>query len=134
MKKFLGIALISLVALLNVQAGEKEVSSEQLVNWMREINTRQVTFYMANKKFADAGQLITFAQQKHYSVIQNELTPSALAPYTLQINVSSDGTHYQASLKRPSDMKDKTTWCKTAVFSDDSGLIYIGKNIGCDEE
>ncbi len=134
MKKLIGIALMLLIALVAVSAGEKEVSTDKLVNWMREINTRQAEFQMANKKYADAAQLRAFAQERQHPVLTTELAPSALAPYTLEINVSADGAHYLATIKRPSDMKDKSTWCKTAVFSDDSGLIYVGKNIGCSDK
>jgi len=40
-------------------------------------------------------------------------------------------THYQITLKRPSDMNDKSTWCKTAAFSDDAGVIFLGAAIDC---
>jgi hypothetical protein len=51
--------------------------------------------------------------------------------YELAISTSPDGLHYQITLKRPSDVNDKTTWCKTAAFSDDAGLIFLGAAIDC---
>jgi hypothetical protein len=56
---------------------------------------------------------------------------STMSPYALQVTTSEDGAHYLAAIRRPSDMHNQATWCKTAVFSDDSGLIYLGQNIGC---
>jgi hypothetical protein len=53
-------------------------------------------------------------------------------PYELTITTSSDGMHYQITLKRPSDMNDKNTWCRTAAFSDDAGLIFLGSVIDCE--
>jgi len=55
-----------------------------------------------------------------------------LQPYDLAITTSSDGTHYQITLQRPSDMNDKSTWCKTAAFSDDRGVIFLGQAIDCE--
>lgn len=123
-----------LFTLSSVNAGAKEISHEKLVNWMREINTRQLNFRLANHRYADGGQLMKFAQTKHFNVITSELNSSALAPYPLLITLSPDGMHYQATIIRPSAMNDKATWCKTAVFSDDSGLICLGRNIGCPDE
>jgi hypothetical protein len=45
---------------------------------------------------------------------------------------SRDGEHYQITLKRLSDMNDKSTWCKTAAFSDDAGVIFLGAALDCD--
>jgi hypothetical protein len=39
--------------------------------------------------------------------------------------------HYQVTLKRASNMSDKSTWCKTAAFSDDAGVIFLGAAIDC---
>ena len=40
--------------------------------------------------------------------------------------------HYQITLQRPSDMNDKSTWCKTAAFSDEKGVIFLGQAIDCE--
>ena len=52
-------------------------------------------------------------------------------PYELAIATSPDGMHYQITLKRSSDMNDKSTWCRTAAFSDDAGVIFLGAAIDC---
>jgi len=41
--------------------------------------------------------------------------------------------HYQITLQRPSDMNDKATWCKPAAFSDDRGVIFLGKALDCED-
>jgi hypothetical protein len=43
-----------------------------------------------------------------------------------------DGMHYQITLQRPSDMNDQSTWCRTAAFSDDRGVIFLGQAIDCE--
>ena len=131
--------MVSLCALLLFAAGvcaqDKEISSEKLVNWMRAVNTLQVEFKMANHKYANGEELLAFAKTAKPTgsavLVAKELTPSAMAPYTLQVTTSTDGAHYLATILRLSDMHDKATWCKTAAFSNDSGLIYLGQNIGC---
>jgi hypothetical protein len=113
---------------------EKEVKPETLVGWMRSINTLQVEFNLVKHRFATADELLPFAKagkSGSATVVAKELPPASIAPYTLQITTSTDGQHYLATIRRPSDMNQKTTWCKTAVFSDESGLIYLGQNIGC---
>jgi hypothetical protein len=70
----------------------------------------------------------TSLQTKEHSPINLE-NPK---PYELTITTSADGMHYQITLKRPSDMKDKNTWCRTAAFSDDAGLIFLGSVIDCE--
>jgi hypothetical protein len=52
-------------------------------------------------------------------------------PYEPAIATSPDGMHYQVTLKRASNMSDKSTWCKTAAFSDDAGVIFLGAAIDC---
>jgi len=59
------------------------------------------------------------------------LTPATLKPYILLVLTSADGSHYLATIKSPSDMHKESTWCKTEVFSDDTGLISLGQNIEC---
>jgi hypothetical protein len=128
--------IVLLCALLLFGAGicaqEKEIGTEKLVNWMRAVNTLQFGFKMANHKYANGEELLAFAKTaKPTGLVAKELTPSAMAPYTLQVTTSTDGAHYLATILRLSDMHDKATWCKTAAFSSDSGLIYLGQNIGC---
>ena len=125
-----------LVVLLGsgTMAQEKHVNPETLVNWMRSVNTLQAEFNKANHKFATSEELLAFVAKPKTSgavVVTKELTPSAMAPYALQVTTSGDGMHYLAIIRRPSDMYNKATWCKTAAFSDDSGLIYLGHGIDC---
>lgn len=52
-------------------------------------------------------------------------------PYELAIGTSPDGMHYQVTLKRPPDRNDMAKWCKTAAFSDDAGVIFLGAANDC---
>jgi hypothetical protein len=136
MRQFALSAVLVLVFASGMGAQEKEISPEKLVNLMRSVNTLQAEFKDAYHKFATTDELLAAAKTQKLNrvlVFATELTPSVMFPYTLQVTPSEDGAHYQATIKRPTEMHNKATWCKTAVFSDDSGLIYLGQNIGCPE-
>jgi hypothetical protein len=123
---FVTVALLGAV----IWAGaETEVKPPSVIGWMRSVNTREAEFDAANHRFANADELRAFVSSKK--------SPGAvfdakdIAPYTLEISTSTNGSHYLATIKRPSDMNDKSTWCKTAAFSDETGVIYLGQSIGC---
>lgn len=46
--------------------------------------------------------------------------------YVVQVTTSDDKRHFQASLE-PTDPKT----CLGALFTDDRGIIYVGKGLGC---
>jgi hypothetical protein len=134
MRRFVLSIAVALVFASGMGAQEKEISPEQLVHFMRAVNTLQIEFKAANHKFANTDELLAAAKTQTPNGVlafAKELTPSVLVPYSLQVTPSENGAHYLATIKRPSDMHNEATWCKTAVFSDDSGLIYLGQNIGC---
>lgn len=127
MKGTVGILACLIMLAGSIVAGEKEISTEQLINWMRQANTRQIDYWQAHQRFATESELRTVDPRAAH-----DLDPAVLAPYTLSIIVSPDGKHYQAALIRSANTEDPSTHCETAVFSDDTGLIYTGKNIGCE--
>lgn len=109
---------------------QREIATAKLVGVMRFINTHEYSYMDANRRFADRGQMVEFLRQKDL-LSKSPVDIENLQPYELAITTSSDGMHYQITLQRPSRMNDKSTWCKTAAFSDDSGLIYLGQVIDC---
>ncbi len=113
---------------LNAQT---DVPKEKLVAVLRILNTAEYSYRQETGRFAHLEELLTFLRKKgtlSWSPIDLE-NPK---PYELAITTSPDGTHYQITLLRPSDMNNKTTWCKTAAFSDDRGVIFLGSAIGCE--
>jgi hypothetical protein len=110
---------------------QTEVATEKLVVTLRLLNTSEYSYRGENGRFANWEELLAFLQQSGYqkkAVIDLE-NPK---PYELEITTSRDGEHYQITLKRTSDMNDKSTWCKTAAFSDDAGVIFLGAALDCD--
>jgi hypothetical protein len=149
----LGI-LLTTEAIPSQVTGQAEIPTGKLVNTLRLLNTEEYSYRYETGRFASREELLTFLRAKgllsqpvklakpSQLFASQEETKAPLSespldlenpkPYELTITTSSDGMHYQITLKRPSDMKDKNTWCKTAAFSDDAGLIFLGSVIDCE--
>jgi hypothetical protein len=137
---------------------QSDIPTEKLVNTLRLLNTEEYEYRHETGRFAAREEMLTFlrtkgllsqaptdlskpprprffSQQEMSTSLQTkEPSPIDLEnpkPYELTITTSSDGMHYQITLKRPSDTNDESTWCKTASFSDDSGLIFLGSALDC---
>jgi hypothetical protein len=118
-------------ATLTREAGrEAEIPTEKLVNTIRLLNTERVNYRQEHGGFASRDELISFLRRR------NELEGSPLnlenpAPYQVQVTTDPGATHYQITIQRRVDRADKSTWCRTAAFSNDVGLIYLGQVIDC---
>jgi|SRR5271157_4963744 len=113
------------------QDAQTEIPTEKLVVTLRLLTTSEYSYREENGRFANWEELLAFLEQNGYkrkAVIDLE-NPK---PYELEITTTRDGEHYQITLKRTSDMNDKSTWCKTAAFSDDAGVIFLGAALDCE--
>ena len=118
------------VAIFPQANGQTEIAAEKLVGALRTLNTFEYVYRDENGRFANREELLAILRQK------GVLSKAAIdfenpKPYELEITTSRDGEHYQITLKRASDMNDKSTWCKTAAFSDDAGVIFLGAALDC---
>jgi hypothetical protein len=98
---------------------------------MRLLNTAEYSYEDENGRFATRDEMVAFLRQQGI-LSKSPIDLENPKPYELDVITSSDGTHYQITLQRPPDMNDKSTWCKTAAFSDDRGLIFLGLVIDCE--
>ena len=126
----LGMLLAGAV-LSQVMNGQTEISKAALVSVMRTLNDAEYSCRDPNRRFAAREELLAFLQ-KNGQLSRLPINLENPKPYELAITTSRDGTHYQITLERPSDMHDKSTWCKPAAFTDDRGLIFLGLAIGCE--
>jgi hypothetical protein len=128
----LGLVLLAAAAM---SAQQNEIGPAKLVGWMRVVNTLEAEYKTSHNRFADIQELLAFAkdgkQTGSAAAFAKELSPTAIQPWVLRVIPSADGSHYLALIKLPSDMHNEATWCKTEVYSDDSGLISLGQNIQC---
>jgi hypothetical protein len=105
--------------------------SQKLVSTLRLLNSGEVLYRQQNGRFASLDEMLRFLRGK------SDLSPSPIdlnnpRPYALSITTTSDGMHYQIGLYHLSDLGDRSTWCKTAAFSDDRGVIFLAVALGCD--
>lgn len=111
--------------------GPTEIPKSSLVAAVRTLNTYELSYRRDNGRFANRQEILTFLQQKGV-LSRTSIDLVNPEPYKLALTTTQNGEHYQITLKRPSDMNDTSTWCKTAVFSDDSGMIFLGVALNCD--
>jgi hypothetical protein len=151
---FLGI-LLTAVAIPSQLTGQAEITTGKLVNTLRLLNTEEYSYRHETGRFASREELLTslrvkgllhqlptdlakpsqrFASQEQTKgpVSDSPIDLENPKPYELTITTSSDGMHYQITLKRPTDLNDKNRWCRTAAFSDEAGLIFLGSVIDCE--
>jgi hypothetical protein len=110
--------------------GDPEIPTAKLVTTLRLLNTEQVSYREENHRFASQDELLAFLRKTHL-LSKSPLDLENPAPYQLNITTNPDATHYQITIQRPPDFSDKSTWCRTAAFSDDGGLIFLGQVIDC---
>jgi hypothetical protein len=124
------VTLVTGIAIFPQANGQTEIATESLVGALRTLNTFEYVYRGENRRFANREELLDILRQK------DVLSKAAInlenpKPYELEVTTSQDGEHYQIMLKRPSDMNDKSTWCKTAAFSDEAGVIFLGAALDC---
>jgi hypothetical protein len=127
---FCGLLVVTGVAISPQVNGQSEIPTEKLVGVLRTLNTAEVVYHTGTGRFASREEMVTFLRTQGI-LSQLPIDLENPKPYELAIAISPDGMHYQVTLKRPSDMKDKSTWCRTAAFSDDAGVIFLGTAIDC---
>jgi hypothetical protein len=126
---FLGV-LATGSAIPSQVSGPDQVSNTKLVNALRLLNTQEYVYRQEIGRFASREEMLTFLRTKGI-LSRSPIDLENPQPYELVVTTSPDGMHYQITLKRPSDMNDKSTWCKTAAFSDDAGVIFLGSALDC---
>jgi len=127
---FLGVILM-LAATPRQVSAQAEITNASLVNALRLLNTQEYTYQHDNARFATQQELLSFLRTK------GNLGKSAIdlenpKPYELIITTSPDKQHYQIGLRRPSGPNDGNAGCRSAAFSDDGGVIYLGLALGCE--
>lgn len=127
---FLALCLTGSATQKQEIGGEPEIPTAKLVNTMRFLGTSEVTYRSENGRYASRAELLVFFRQKNL-LGKSPIDLENPEPYQVQITTDLDGTHYQMSIKRAVDSDDKSTWCRTAVFEDDTGAIFLGEAIDC---
>jgi len=113
------------------QDAQTEIPTAKLVTTLRLLTTEEYQYQNENGRFATLEEMLNFLR-KEGCLAKAPIDLENPKPYELTITTSVDGKHYQITLKRPSEMNDESTWCKTAAFSDDRGVIFLGAALDCE--
>ena len=99
--------------------------SREGVRLMRSLNTAENAIWQQSRKYMELAELIN---HKMMGGVRAEIETNGSVVFfqgrRLRLLVSPDGSQYQA-------MVLPVERCGTAVFTDERGLIYTGKVIGC---
>ncbi|HYL84895.1 MAG TPA: hypothetical protein VE263_11720 [Candidatus Angelobacter sp.] len=109
---------------------QTDVSRDQLVATVRNLNTAEVLYLQETGRFASLDDMLGFLRKKDYlktMPINLENTKAV----ELRITTTLDGAHYQLGIRQASEKSGQKTGCNLAAFSNDSGLIYLGTPLGC---
>jgi hypothetical protein len=101
---------------------------------MRTLNTAEYAYKHANRnhKFGNKEEIAEFlrTEGKDSRPLMDIENPT---PYEIDIVTTADGSHYSITIKPAPDKDTHISPCGFAAFSDDVGVIYTGKALGCEE-
>jgi|SRR5271167_2607401 hypothetical protein len=126
-------SIVDTVARPHPQDKADELPPWEAVGAMRTINTFQVApFQGPRHQYVSLEELVAQRHEKAHeqwlsTVLLKDSSTGTLKNHTVSIVVSADGQHYVAQLISLSS-------CGLAVFSNESGIIYTARGIGCPQE
>lgn len=115
-----------LVAGTNPQGDTTQLSSVEAVKLMRLINTAEGEFVLKGQTYVSLDKLLQQRSLMSFRpvIAMADGTSGRIKDHYLVVAASEDGRHYQVTL-----VPGKS--CDTAMFSNESGLVYQGKAMGC---
>ena len=119
-------AAIGTVAVPVVQDSQNQLSSRQALSLVRTINTVQAIIKRSRSNYGSLQDVVKpeFQLDKSLSIISSDGSSAIVKDYRLSLVASADGQHYQISLHPISG-------CGVSFFTNESGVIYQGKALGC---
>lgn len=108
----------------------EQMGRNEVLELVRAINTEEADFFAKSHQYASLHSVTQeidkwiSAPQKN-SLSLRDSTHAELSGYTISLLVSNDGKRYELGLT------PKTSECSYAFFSNEIGLIYEGKALGC---
>lgn len=104
----------------------EQLTQEEALRWVRNINTAQVQPFVQEKSYLSLDGLFTRGALPRLAALATLTTPisATVKNYNLVVSPSTDGKRYHLSLVPKSG-------CEPAFFSNESGIIFVGKALGC---
>jgi hypothetical protein len=107
------------------QDESSHLTADEALKLIRAINTAEADLFSKSRSYAPLEDLLKhpFLQRRPAAISQFDSSAGTLKNYKLTVVVSG-GQHYEASLLPLTD-------CDAAFFTNESGIIYSGRSIGC---
>ena len=120
------LALLVVCCCLLGSAGAQQsadaLSQREAIYLLRRLNTIQIHLLAKEGAYAPLAEITRTLNDN--DVVMNGADTAAVKDYTLTIVLSADGRSYRAALH-------PTTQCGEAYFTDNGGVIYLGRALGC---
>ena len=110
------------------QADSPEIPMEKILGSVRSLITEEAGFRHEKGRFAARDELLAYLRETG-RIRMSAVDLENPKPYELSLTTSPDGMHFQIAFQH-----DRSNPCRTAVFSNDSGVIFLGTALGCDSE
>jgi hypothetical protein len=117
-------AVVGALALSNGQEDPARLSSKEALGLIRTMNSTEHSFKMKSSSFGSLEDVIKLGQLDKHGIVLSDGNSGIIKDYQLSVVTSSDGRHYQISL-RPG------AGCGVSFFTNESGVIYQGQALGC---
>lgn len=118
--------VVGALALSNGQEDTVRLSSREALSLIRTMNSTEHSFKIKSSSFGSLEDVIKYGQldRTKPEIVLSDGNSGTLKDYQLSVVASSDGRHYQISL-RPS------SGCGASFFTNESSVIYQGQALGC---
>ena len=140
MNKYFLIVICGFVAWVAPARSQSQTQNEEreqavrVVGTMRTLNTAEVAYKYSNasQRFGSKDEITEFlrTEGKDSPPLMDIENP---APYEIDIVTTADGSHYSITIKPAPDKDTHISPCGFAAFSDDTGVIYTGRALGCED-
>jgi hypothetical protein len=92
------------------------------------VNTAEAEFWLNKQSFAAIEDVLSRlpSQGNDFGVVLTEKGSARIKDHLLSVVVSGDGRHYRLEL-----IPVEGVGCAPALFSNDSGVIYAARPLGC---
>ena len=135
-KRVMNVAVFLLaVAMLPAQSGTErnvdQLSSRKALTMVRAINTIELSYRSSEGGYVPLEVLLLHPKFDDMGIAPTITDPYTVAikDYKLSIVTFAEGEQYKLSLVPTGE-----PYCRLALFSDQIGVIYPGKGLGCPEE
>jgi len=112
----------------SAQLAPGRLSQSEALGIVREVNTAEVEFSLKNQPFAALEDVLSRLQGQgaDLGAVSAERGSARIKDHLLSVVVSGDGRHYRLEL-----IPLEGARCAPALFSNDTGVIYTARPLGC---